>query len=146
MSFMIMMIISTIMFKCTSIVRYLSLKLTHRSRENMNKMNMKLSILAILAILSITTLNAYALAVNIDTNISTNETIANPVSTTDTIEINETANFINITENSNETTVIESIIKEEQKKSPGFGLTDSVISLITVIILMMGIVYIRNNW
>jgi hypothetical protein len=111
----------------------------------MNKMNMKLSIIAILAILSITTLNAYALAVDIDTNISTNKTIANPVSTIDTIEINETANFINITENSNETAVIESIIKEEQKKSPGFGLTDSVISLITVIILMMGIVYIRNN-
>lgn len=109
----------------------------------MNKMKM---LLLILAILSTTTLNAYALAFDIDTNISTNETIANPVSTTDTIEINETANFINITENSNETTVIESIIKEEQKKSPGFGLIDSVISLITVIILMMGIVYIRNNW
>lgn len=109
----------------------------------MNKMNMAL---LILAILSTTTINAYALSVDIDTNISTNETIANPVSTTDTIEINETANVVNITENSNETTVIESIIKEEQKKSPGFGLTDSVISLITVIILMMGVVYIRNNW
>src|SRR5659263_636833 len=103
-------------------------------------------LLLILAILSTTTLNAYALAFDIDTNISTNETIDNPVSTTDTIEINETANFSNITENSNETTVIESIIKEEQKKSAGFGLIDSVISLITVMIFMMGTLYIRHNW
>ena len=61
--------------------------------------------LLILAIFSITTLTGNALATDIDANISTNETIANPVSTADTIEISETANVVNITENSSETTV-----------------------------------------
>ena len=103
--------------------------------------------LLVLAILLLTTFSGYALASDINTNISTNETAANSVSTTDTIEINESANLINITENSNEATVIESMIKEDQKKSsPGFGLTDTVISLITVIILVMTIVHIRNKW
>src|SRR5660397_151247 len=95
-----MMIISTIMFKCTSIVRYLCLKLKMRRREYEQNENAVIDISDIIN----TTLNAYALAFDIDTNISTNETIDNPVSTTDTIEINESANFINITENSNETT------------------------------------------
>jgi len=67
-----------------------------------------------------------------DGNVSTDETIANPVSTVDAIEISETANVINITENSNETTVIETIIKEDQKKSsPAFGLTETVTALIS---------------
>ena len=102
--------------------------------------------LLILAIFSITTLTGNALATDIDANISTNETIANPVNTTDTIEIGETANVVNITENSSETSVIESIIKEEQKQSsPGFGLTDTVTALIAVVILITVIVYIRSN-
>jgi hypothetical protein len=102
--------------------------------------------LLILVIFSTTTLTGYGLATDIDVNISTNETITTLVSTTDVIEISETANVINITENSNETTVIESIIKEEQKKSsPGFGLTDIVITLITLAILITAIVYMRNN-
>jgi hypothetical protein len=109
----------------------------------MNKMNMAL---LILAIFSMTTLTGHALASDIDENISTNETIANPVSTTEAIEISETANVINITEDSNETTVIESIIKEDQKKSsPGFGLTDTVTALIILIILSTVVVNIRNN-
>lgn len=93
-----------------------------------------------------TTLTGHALASDMDGNTSTNETIANPVSTTDAIEISETANVINITENSNETTIIETIIKEDQKKSsPGFGLTDIVTALITLIILSTVVVNIRNN-
>ena len=100
--------------------------------------------LLILAMFSITTLTAHAQASEMDANISTNETIANPVSTPDAIEISETAKVINITENSNETAVIESIIKEDQKKSsPGFGLTDTVTALITVVITV--IFNIRNN-
>jgi hypothetical protein len=106
----------------------------------MNKM------LLILAIFSMTTLTGYALASDLDANISTNKTIANPVNTTDAIEISETANVINITENSNETTIIESIIKEDQKKSsPGFALTDTLTALITLIILSTVVVNIRNN-
>ncbi len=102
--------------------------------------------LLILAIFSMTTLTGHALASGLDANISANKTIANPVSTTDAIEISETANVINITENSNETTIIESIIKEDQKKSsPGFGFTDTVAALITLIILTTVIVNIRNN-
>lgn len=109
----------------------------------MNKMNMAL---LILAILSITTLTGHALASDMDANISTNETIPNPVNTIDVIEISETANVINITENSNETIVIESIIKDEQKKSsPGFGLAEIMITLITAVILITIIVTIRNN-
>jgi hypothetical protein len=100
--------------------------------------------LLILAIFSMTTLTGHAS--DIDENISTNETITNPVSTTEAIEISETANVINITEDSNETTVIESIIKEDQKKSsPGFGLTDTVTALIILIILSTVVVNIRNN-
>jgi hypothetical protein len=107
----------------------------------MNKINIAL---LILAIFSITTLTAHAQASHMDANISTNETIANPANTTDVIEISETANVINITENSNETIVIESIIKEDQiKSSPGFGLTDTAMALITVVITV--IVNIRNN-
>ncbi len=100
--------------------------------------------LLILAISSITALTGNALATGIDANISANETIANPVNTIDTIEISEAAKVVNITENSSETTVIESIIKEEEKKSsPGFGLTATVTALIALIILIT--VYNRNN-
>lgn len=109
----------------------------------MKKMNMAL---LILAIFSMTTLTVHALASDIDGNFSTNETISNPVGTADVIEISETANVINITENSNETIVIESIIKEDQKKSsPGFGLTETVTALISLIILTTVIANIRNN-
>ena len=109
----------------------------------MNKMN---KVLLILAIFSMTTLTGHALASGMDGNTSTNKTIANPMSTTDAIEISETANVINITENSNETTIIETIIKEDQKKSsPGFALTDTVTALITLIILSTVVVNIKNN-
>ena len=108
----------------------------------MNKVNMALLILAIFSAMMLT---GNALATGIDANISTTEAIASPVSTTDAIEISETANVVNITEDSNETTVIESIIKEEQKKSsPEFGLTDTVIVLITAVILIMAIAFIRK--
>jgi hypothetical protein len=111
--------------------------------ENMNKMNIAL---LIVAIFSITTVPGYALATGSGVNISTDETIANSRAANDTIVVNENANVINITENSNETTVLESIIKQEQKKSSsGFGSTDTVISLITVIILIMAIVPFRKN-
>ena len=109
----------------------------------MKKMNMAL---LILAIFSMTTLTVHALASDMDGNFSSNETIANPVGTEDAIEISETANVVNITENSNETTVIESIIKEDQKKSsPGFGLTGTLTSLISLVILTTVIVNIRKN-
>ena len=103
------------------------------------------TLLLILAILSTTTLTGYALAADKDANISTNETIANQVSTpVDTIVINENAKVINITENSNEITVAETIIKEEQKKSsPGFGMADTIISLIAVVAIVF--VIARKN-
>lgn len=108
----------------------------------MNKTNI---LLLILAIFLTATLTGYALAADGDVNISTNETIANPVSTPiDTIVINEDANVINITENSNETTIAETIIKEEQKKSsPGFGIADTIISLIAVVAIVF--VIARKN-
>jgi hypothetical protein len=103
----------------------------------MNKMNMTL---LILAIFSTTTVTGYALTTDTGSKISTNDTIVNSESTNDTIVVNENARVINITENSNETTVMESIIKQEQKKStPGFGLEDTLISLITVMFLIMAI-------
>lgn len=99
----------------------------------------------ILVIITTTTFSGYALAAESGTNISTNETIA--VSTqVETNDINNNANIINITENSNETTVVETIIKEEQKKSsPGFSLSDTLISLITAIILIITIVNIKRK-
>lgn len=102
----------------------------------MNKINM---LILILVMLSTMTLTGYAQINESGANISTNETIADRESTAaDTIAINEDINVINITKNSNETTVTETIIKEEQtKSSPGFSLTDTVISLITGIILIM---------
>lgn len=104
-------------------------------------MNKMIKMLLILTIFSITTVPGYALATDTEANISRNDTIVNSQSTDDTILVNENARVINITENSNETTVIESIIKQEQKKTAsGFGLTEIVISLITVIILIMAIV------
>ena len=64
----------------------------------------------------------------------------------DTIVINESVNVVNITENSNETEILETSIKEEQKNSsPGFSLVDSMISLIIAILLIMSIIYIRKN-
>ncbi len=94
--------------------------------------------------LSATTLTRYALAAE---NISINETISDQVITSaDTIAINENVSVINITKNSNETTVAETIIKEEQKKSsPGFSLNDTVISLISAIILIMTKVSLRKK-
>lgn len=102
----------------------------------MNKTN---RLILILAMLSTTTLTGYALTADKDVNIPTNETITDQMSTAvDTIAINENVNVINITKNSNETTVAETILKEEQKKtSPGFSLTDTVISLISAVILIM---------
>lgn len=101
----------------------------------MNKTNM---LILILVMLSTTTLTGYALAEDKDMNIPTNETTADKVSTAaDTIAINENVNAINITKNSNETTVAEMILKGEQKKSsPGFSLTDLVMSLISAVILI----------
>ena len=108
----------------------------------MKKKNMALLILAIFSM----TTSGQALASDTDGNFSINETIANPVGTEDAIEISETANVVNITENSNETTVIESIIKEDQKKSsPGFGLTGTLTSLISLVILTTVIIKIRKN-
>ncbi len=93
----------------------------------MNKTNL---LMLIIVILSATTLTVYALAE--DVNISKNETTA-----ADAITINETANIINVTKNSNETNLADMLITEEQKKSsPGFSLTDTVIALITSIILI----------
>jgi hypothetical protein len=104
----------------------------------MNKMN---TTLLILAIFSITTLSGSALPIDKGANFSTNETMANSVNTDDTFVVNENVNVINITENSNETTVVESIIQQDQmKSSPGFALTDTMISLIMVLILIMKIV------
>jgi hypothetical protein len=101
------------------------------------------------ALTTFTALTGYALAADNDTNISTNTIypVDTPVDTApDTIAINESINVINITNNSNETTVAETIIKEESKKSsPGFLLTDTMISLITVIILVISKVYIKKN-
>jgi hypothetical protein len=111
------------------------------------KTNMLLLTLAILSTsaTALTALSGYALAADNDINISTNTIY--PVDTpVNTIAINESINVVNITNNSNETTVAETIIKEENKKSsPGFLLTDTVISLITAIILIISMVYIRNN-
>lgn len=100
----------------------------------MKKSNM---LILILVMLSATTLTGYALAAESGTNISPNETIAT-ITPADAIAVNEDVNVINITRDSNETTVDETIIKEEQmKSSPGFSLTDTVMSLITGIILIM---------
>ncbi len=108
--------------------------------------NKLLLALAILSILS-TTLTGYALAAGNDTNTSINRTTVDPVVTPlDTIVINENTKVINITENSNETIVAETIIKEEQtKSSQGFWLTATVISLIAAIFIIMVIVYIKKN-
>jgi hypothetical protein len=108
----------------------------------MNKMTIMILILAILTTM---TLTEYALAAESSANISTNETVAvsTPVGTN---VINDKAKIINITEDSNETTVVETIIEEEQKKSSsGFSLIDTVISLITVIILIMAMLYIKKK-
>jgi len=93
----------------------------------------------ILVTLLTTTLTGYALAADKDVNIPTNDTITDQMGTAvDTIAINENVTVINITENSNETTVAETILKEEQKKSsPGFSLTDMVVSLISAVFLIM---------
>lgn len=99
----------------------------------MNKIN---TLILILVMLSTMTLTGYAQANESGANISTNETTAG-ITPADIIAINENASVINITKNSNETTVAETMIKDGQtKSSPGFSLTDTVISLITAIILI----------
>jgi hypothetical protein len=103
-------------------------------------MNKRSMLILISVMLSTILLIVYAQAAGSGANISTNETLSDQVTTTpaDTIAINENISIINITKNSNETTVSETIIKEAQtKSSPGFSLTDTVISLISVIILIM---------
>lgn len=96
----------------------------------MSKKNM---LILITVILFTVTSAEYALAVEQDANV-------------DTIEINESVNVINITENSNETTVLETSIREEQNNaSPGFSLPDSMISLIIAALLIVSITYIRKN-
>lgn len=89
----------------------------------------------------------YALAANNDTNNSINITTVDPETTEqETIVIPENAEVINITENSNETDVAETILKEEQKKSsPGFWLTDAVISLICAIFIIMSMAYMKKK-
>ena len=90
-------------------------------------------LILILVMLPIATPTGFALAVNQDAN-------------ADTIEINESVNIINITENSNETTVLETSIREEQNKaSPGFPIIDSVISLIIAVLIIVSITCIRKN-
>jgi len=100
-------------------------------------MNKRNNLILILVISS--TMTGCALAADKDINISPNETIAQQVITPgDTIALDENVEVINITENSNETSVVETIIKEEQEKSsPGFSLNDTVISLIIATILIM---------
>lgn len=108
-------------------------------------MNQTNTLILILVILS-QALTGYALAADKDVNISTNETIADQVSTVDTIAINDNVNIINITKNSNETIVAETILKEEQtKSSPGFSLADTAISLITAAILIMAMICARKK-
>ncbi len=112
--------------------------------KNGAKTNM---VVLVSVMLSTMVLTGYALAADRGSNNSTNVTIATmtPVDTiavnedvADTIAVNEDVNVINITKNSNETTVTETIIKDEQKKSsPGFSLFDSLISLIPALILIM---------
>lgn len=65
---------------------------------------------------------------------------ATDVMTNDTIEINENATIINITENSTEAIVEEYIIKEEENKSSqGYSLNYNNISSIIKIFMIMSI-------
>ncbi len=99
----------------------------------MNKTN---KVILISMMLSTMALIGSALAADRSADNSTNVTIT--MTPADTIAVNEDVNVINITKNSNETTVTETIIKDDQKKSsPGFSLFDSLISLFSAIILIM---------
>ncbi len=99
----------------------------------MNKTNM---LIVILLMLSASAGNV--LAAEPGGNISANETIAPAVA--DTITVNESVNVINITKNSNETTIDETAT--QKMSSPGFSLIDMVISLIIAMVLIM---YMRGG-
>lgn len=105
-------------------------------------------LLLILAIMSTMVFNGHAFAADENANVSIGETIDDPAATPeDIIVINQDAKIVNITENSNETTVIDTVIGEEEKKySPGFSLTDNMLSLIAaIIVIIMSMVAIRKN-
>lgn len=95
-----------------------------------------------LIILLIGTLIGNALAAENGSNTSQIETAADTlVIPEDTIEINENATIINITENSTEAKVEESLINEEQNTTTqGFSLNGNSISTIIKIVLIMSIV------
>ncbi len=108
----------------------------------MNKTNM---LILISVMLSITVLTEYALADESGINVSTNGTPA-VITPADTVAINENSSVINITKNSNETIVAETIIKGEQNKSsPGFSLNETVISLIIILITIYKIGRNKNE-
>jgi len=96
----------------------------------------------ILAIFSAFTLAGFAMAADMDSNVSTESL----TSENETIQINETANVINIMENSNETALVEMMIGEEQRKSAiRFSFVDMISPSIVIILVVISFVYIRRS-
>lgn len=109
----------------------------------MKIMNMPL---LILMVFSAATFNGHALAMNLDDNTSSIEVTSDPFDTQiDTFEVDENANVVNITENSNESILVEKIIEEQKKPSTVFSLDGSMVSPLIAIILFISIVYIRRK-
>ncbi len=110
-------------------------------------MDKTIPMILILLIISMMISTRYALGADTGENISANEiTSGQHVIENDTLVFNDTANVVNVTENSNETNIAEKMIQDQRKSSAGYPfIYPAIIISVSIMLTILIICYKKSG-